>query len=221
MLRILSAAILLMTLLVGDAVCQTEPFLDVTKLRVPSNEDAPHTFSGGLSGLLEGGQPPRPLPIKVTLLRLDKESYRWGEALVLDVRVENTGDKPVAFPWTIDSRLSNPGKSAPNSLLVALLRPLCQRDQTGQNEDLTNGVMPSVVLYGITDAPSTFITLQPGATARIRMPSKISVQTDKLPHFPFEMVVGARLSFNRGPLVDHYLPSVSANSVTINVEAMR
>jgi len=214
----------LLALMAGTALCQSEPFLDVTKLSVPRQDDGRLGSAGGGSECLIDGPEPcvKPLPIKVTLLRLDKESYSWEEPLLLEIRLENVGDKPVAIPWTVDWRLRNRSKATANSLLVASVAPLRVHDPSGKSKDLANQRMFTNVawLYGSTDVPGTFITLPSGGTARIRTPGKI-VFPGRDSNFPFDMLLRAGFSFNKGFLSNNYSDGVSVNAVTIKVTSPR
>ena len=221
MLRGQAIGLLGLGLLTGTAICQSERFLDLTKLVRPSNDNAPSGGSVASSLVGETGQPAvKPSPLRVTLLSLDKRSYYWGEKFVADVRVENAGDQPVAFPSTLDSRFANPGVSKPKSLLTVLITPITDPDSSRVNKSVTDGWTEVAVLYGSTDLPQTFVMVQPRETVRIRFASKVLPERHR---FPLKLAVKVRVSFVNGPLSgnnfsgNNYWPAVSENSIPITV----
>ena len=111
----------------------------------PRNESASNGGSisgGGFSGDI-GLPVVRASLFKVSLLSLDKENYYWGEQVVAEVRVENFGDRAIAFPWTVDSRISNPGRSKRASLLVASIMPIAGSDPAPKGTPVNDGWMGS------------------------------------------------------------------------------
>ena len=201
-------------LLADMGLCQTERFLDMTKLVAPRNADGSNKGSVSLSGIC-GDCPKRIFPLKLTLLMLDKQSYFWGETFLADIRLENIGSTPIAFPWTIDGRFAYEGKVKPASLLNLAIRPMTE----SARPEKADGWMELAGLYGALDDPKTFITVQRGETVRLRFASHVSPRGQKPDHFPFDLAVKVEAEFFNGPLSGYGLGSrtVSENSITVKV----
>ena len=219
-MQIRIVCVLLGALAVEKAICQSEPFLDATILKVPRQNDNRRRSGGIASGCLgHTGKPClNPLPVKITLLSLDKESYYNGEPLVLEVRLENIGDKPLLIPWTRDWRLLDRRNPKPDALIFGIVSPIIEQDLTGKYKQLVNKLMAvnRAHLFGSTEVSGTLITLPPGGTARIRTPGMVVFASDKV-NFPVEIVVRAEIVFLEGPLSHNYATQVSGNAITIKV----
>lgn len=200
------------------ALCQTEPFLDVTVLKVPKSTSKGSSQGGQIiSGCL--GDTGRPcdadLPVKISILSIDKLDYRLDEPMVFEVRIENVGDKPLSMPWTLDWRLAERRNARPNSLLVAVIVPLVVDRANGKNA-IDRRQFRSVLLFGSLDVPGTSVSIPPGGTARLRVSSASLFRTEKVV-FPLETSVKAKLTFQEGPFSRNFASAVSSNSVPVTI----
>jgi hypothetical protein len=104
-----------------------------------------------------------PLPLRLTLTRLNNDQYREGDALVFEVAITNIGQRPVRLPW------SRRKSEFANHRLSEVVR--------GQiSLDLVDGAGrrhagPAVILAGLTtDGTST--ELNPGEQVVIVAPQR-------------------------------------------------
>jgi len=143
-------------------VAQKEELLDLTKEkpRVKTNK----TFSGSAGSVSVGdGQWRRStLPLKLTLISLDKQQYELSERFVYDVRLENFGDQTIMLPWEPEREniLPTPNSSR-SDLLQASLYLIFDELQS-------DAVFGSEAVYGSPSAPQSVKKLLPGESIRIR-----------------------------------------------------
>ena len=106
--------------------------------------------------------PESPFTLKVTLLAFDRVSYATRDPLFYEVRLVNTGSKPLLFPWSVDNSLLS--ASLPDSYVVLL--------GLGDATDVrAAGQTGLVVLYGAPRVPGSLETVLPGESIRIRVKS--------------------------------------------------
>ena len=213
-LKLASISLILVS---GTGICQSEHFLDLTKLTPPSGGERDTTTVVGVHGGGPEGGKPKAMPLKVTVLRVDKESYRLGDAILLEVRVENIGKDAVLFPWTVDWRFAH-GKVSRETLLDLAISPAAEAGNGAKEHPAYGGMAPAGI-YGSTADPKTFITLRPGEAARIRFASKLP-RREALNRFASQLFIKASLSVFDGPLsAAHGYDStaVSESSIAIQV----
>ena len=104
-----------------------------------------------------------PFPFRVTLLRFDTGSYSARDPFLYEVRLQNSGDRPISFPWSVDQSLFS--KTARESLVVYL--GLADID-----DKKASGDIGLVVLYGSADVPGSTEIIQPREVIRIRIRSQ-------------------------------------------------
>ncbi len=201
----------------GLAICQSEPYLDVTALKIPkSTNHAP--VKGGISSGCVGdtGRPCRAdLPVKIHISSIDKSTYYLGQPIILEVRLENVGDKPISMPWTVDWRLTERRNARPDSLLVTVIAPLIVGGANGKDATDVRKCQ-SVSLYGSLDVPGTSVSIPPGGTARLRISADSFFRTENVV-FPLETSLKAKIEFLKGPLSKNRFPAVSGNSVPVTI----
>ena len=153
----LSAAVLA-TILLAASLRAEQHVLDLT---VPVAAQ----LDGGGEGCAigESGTKDADLPVEMGLA-LDRASYFLGGYVVYDVTLKHRGTRSVTLPWAAWRRVSDP-----SSKLEAALS-LFTSDDLGKQRHLTGAM-----LYGDTRAPETTLVLQPGETARIRVPGVFNV----------------------------------------------
>src|SRR5215510_6989434 len=76
---------------------QAQHVLDLTR-RIPPETAGGHVGSGCGAAGQEGEFSPV-LPLRLTLLSLDRGEYEFGARLSYHIRIENVGIDPVAIPW--------------------------------------------------------------------------------------------------------------------------
>ena len=95
---------------------------------------------------------------------LNRASYFLGGHLVYDVTLLNRGTRSVTLPWAARRHVGDSSSTLETALI------LFTTDDGGKQRHLT-GAMP----YGDTRAPEMTLVLQPGETARIRVPGVFNV----------------------------------------------
>ena len=153
----LSAAVLAAALLAASLRAE-QHVLDLT---VPVAAQ----LEGGGEGCAigESGKKDVELPLEMSLV-LDRASYFLGGYVVFDVTLINRGTRSVTLPWAARRRVSAPSSKLETALI------LFTTDDGGKQRHLTGAM-----LYGDTRAPETTLVLQPGETARIRVPGVFNV----------------------------------------------
>jgi hypothetical protein len=193
---------------------QQEELLDLTRIKVTKKERQGPLSGSGMMGFAGHDRTPKIIPLKITLLSLDRPSYRLGETVVFEVRVENITQEIVVLPWSPDIDAVKPDEeSDPPGYMDAYLTLVVRVDISG---DQTVIGQP---LYGSELEPGSLKPLWPGETVRIRVPGRwyLPELKEKLPH-SFE--VRADLGFLRGIDRERYEWQVQSTN-TLKVELRR
>jgi hypothetical protein len=102
--------------------------------------------------------PESPFQMQVTVFGVNSSNLAARDPLFYDVRLTNTGQKPIEFPWSVDQ--SRFRSTAHNSRVVSIaLKDDREAGPTGE--------VGLVILYGSTDVPESLETVQPGESVRI------------------------------------------------------
>ena len=197
---------------------EDENFLDLTKYSPskPVSSDQERTASGTIN--VGGGSGTRvpDLPIRITLLSLDKRSYKLGDESVFDVALENISKEAVQIPWSPDSSIGSPfNDSSPPGNLLAVISLVVGNKTLGEYQASTYG------LYGSRTVPGSLKTLQPGQRVRIRVPGRwqfyTEEATDRLSRNPGqELSIKARI-FMADSNSNPPRPATSVNSLLIKL----
>ena len=110
----------------------------------------------------QGPYPRSPYSLRVTLLDFDRGSYGAREPFVYEVRLDNTGNREVLFPWSIDSSLF--AANVPESYMVSL-------GLADAADPRSTGLTGLIMLYGAPSVPRSLETVLPGEFIRIRIKS--------------------------------------------------
>jgi hypothetical protein len=85
-------------LMVASAAFSQEiGWLDLTDLHPRQRIRSPRASSGECGGIASFDSSPS---VDVTLMNLDKTSYKIGEEVTYEVKIQNTGKLPLEIPWT-------------------------------------------------------------------------------------------------------------------------
>lgn len=204
--------------LIPEVKGQNNDFLDLTKVRPPSEKKVSRTIGGGVSGSNDTRSPK--LPLQITLISLNKHSYEMGEEMIYNVVIRNVGRDVVVIPWSPDRDQIKPEEMTyPPRYVDAILSLVITDEVLG--EQMIYG--PS--LYGSEHVPSSLKKLRPGQAVRIRAPSRWVLMSDDAAHgilsrLPQTFVVRARFSV-MDRTVNPPEPVVSTNSVTVELKKRR
>lgn len=197
-----------------------EDFLDLTK-HAPPEREAPtedQTASGNVEAVGGSGVRRHELPLKVTLLSLDRGSYVLGETGFFDITLENVGREPVVIPWSPDPSIGAPsqGNAVPGNL-HAVISLLAGRTTAaaGQRADAFG-------LYGSEFVQGSLKRLEPGRKVRIRVPFSWRFFDEETPARLLKqptqrLVVRAQIVLNSSKPVAP-LPAASANNLTVELK---
>lgn len=197
-----------------------DDFLDLTKHAPPSREAASEEQTAGGSVEVVGGSGMRraELPIKITLLSLDRESYMLGDEGYFDIALENTGKEAVLIPWSPDSRIGAPsqGTAVPGNLhaVISLL--------AGQTAAASGERADAFGLYGSEFVHGSLKRLEPGRRVRIRVPFTWQFFDEEGPARLLKrptqrLIVRAQIILNSVKPVAP-LPATSANSLSVELK---
>jgi hypothetical protein len=152
----LSAPVVAATVLVASLHAE-QRVLDLT---VPV---AAHLSGGGEGCAVgESGRKDVELPLEMGLV-LDRASYFLGGYVIYDVTLKNSGTRSVTLPWAA-GRVSDPSSKLEISLI------LFTTDDGGRTVALSG-----TTILGDAHTPETTLLLEPGETARIRVPGVFHV----------------------------------------------
>jgi hypothetical protein len=197
-----------------------DDFLDLTKHAPPAREAAAEEQTAGGSVEVVGGSGVRraELPIKITLLSLDSESYTLGDKGFFDIALENTGKEPVLIPWSPDPRIGAPSQGAvvPGNLhaVISLL--------AGQTAAAAGERADAFGLYGSEFVHGSLKRLEPGRRVRIRVPFTWQFFDEEAPARLLKrptqrLTVRAQIILNSSRPVAP-LPAASANSLSVELK---
>lgn len=197
-----------------------DDFLDLTKHAPPAREVASEEQTAGGSMEVVGGSGMHraELPIKITLLSLDRESYTLGDKGYFDIALENTGKEPVLIPWSPDSRIGAPsqGAAVPGNL-HAVISLLTARTAAASGERAD-----AFGLYGSEFVHGSLKRLEPGRRVRIRVPFTWQFFDEEAPARLLKpptqrLIVRAQIILNNSKPVAP-LPAESANSLSVELK---
>lgn len=214
--RSVAAAFWLCLFLVPVACGQGDNFLDLTKFKPAKEEKLFASGGGGVSGSYNTRSPK--LPLKITLLSLDRRSYRIGENLIFDVTIKNVGKDIVVIPWSPDRAQIRPDeKGFPPGYLDATLS-LAITDRV-----LGEQIIYGPLLYGSELVPSSLRKLLPGQTVRIRAPSRWALMSADAAHgiisrLPLTFAVRAKFSEMGHTSSPWPEPLISTNSIVVELK---
>lgn len=152
-------------------------FLDLTAPSVNEMDRSKTKGCGSAGAVYTSGQPIRPPQLTLTLEieRLNENQFTLGAAVVVDLRLTNTGEKPVVLPWDPDSDIVY-GRdcedfrkpAAAHTLLGSLAVKVVG------TEGKANFVAGHE-LFGLHDDPETYRILAPQQSAHIRVSGKLDL----------------------------------------------
>jgi hypothetical protein len=206
-------------LLVGPMWQQRDQgFLDLTKPRPPQKERGGGRGEGGSGGGGDGVvSPRRVVPVRVTLLSLDKDSYQLGDQVIYEVMLENITNATLVIPWSDDYDRVKPDEETdpPGYLTATLYLVLGDRPAYDPFTALQG-------IYGSRLVSGSLKKLLPGQTVRIRAPGTwwfYSEDEEKrvLAMVPHTFEVRARFTLQDRPINPRYEPALSANSLAVEL----
>jgi hypothetical protein len=107
----LIAAICCLSLWLNMSVsAQRDDLLDLTKERGKVTTSRGESRSGIIGGVTHQNSRPATLPLRFSLVSLDKQQYELSERFVYEISIENIGNQPFLLPWEPDK-----GKIEPKS----------------------------------------------------------------------------------------------------------
>jgi hypothetical protein len=134
----------------------------------------PSRIPPGGGSVSEGSQ--RPGSLRMTLLSMDRSDYETGDPITYEVRLENTGNRPVVLPWSPDRVLFQaPGPALPRPVEAAIFLEVLER---GGSKTLT--LLEPRMLFGSQAILGSLETLAPGETAWIRVPGLWHMSTREM-----------------------------------------
>lgn len=205
----LSTCLLALTMTVTLGAQSATKRLDLT---IPGSARAEESTSmKGSGGIVSK---PQPLPLRLTLEKLDREAYHRADALVFEVLLENTGDRAIRLPW---SRRNDVVAERAEAGIVRGLLFLRFLDEKG-----TQHQGPGIVLAGLRTGDTSMV-LQPREQASIVVParwSSLSPQTVKwlegADRTPLRLIATFRL--NDGPTSYATITSVNQLEISLNMD---
>src|SRR5438270_1978849 len=119
-----------------------ESFLDLTKKRPP--EKLRLKMKGGLGGGV-GMTTHTPssdvIPLKITLLSLDKQTYQLADKVMYQVMLENITNDVLVIPWSADYDRVRPDEDhVPSGYIHASLSLLIRYEIAGEEFIAVNGI---------------------------------------------------------------------------------
>jgi hypothetical protein len=196
-----------------------DDFLDLTKYALPAREavSEEQTAAGAVEVVGGTGVRKAELPIKITLLSLDRESYTLGDKGFFDIALENIGKEPVLIPWSPDPRIGTPsqGTAVPGNLHAVISLLAGRTAATGERVD-TFG------LYGSEFVHGSLKRLEPGRKVRIRVPFTWQFFDEETPARLLKrpaqrLIVRAQIILNSSKPITP-LPAGSANGLTVELK---
>ena len=212
----LAAVVCLCLFVITTTHAQNDSFLDLTKVKPSKNEKL---FGGGDIAIAASNDTRIPrLPLKITLLKLDKRSYLMGDEAIYEVVIKNVGPKIILIPWCPDREEVKPEeKTYPPSYMDATLSLVITDKILGEQ------IIDGSSLYGSEHVPSSLKKILPGQAVRIRAPGHWLLTSDDSLHgilsrLPQMFAVRARFTLLMHTLSPSPDPIVSNNSVSIELK---
>lgn len=197
---------------------RNDDFLDLTKPKRPQKERAGGRGTGGGGGMGNGHIPPRTIiPMKVTLLSLDKSSYQLGDQVIYEVVLENITQDTLLIPWSDDYDEVKPDedRNPPGYIHASLSLEI--KDERGVYK-----FMALQPIVGSQMVRGSLKSLRQGQKVRIRAPGSwwFTSEDEKkrvLEKLPQTFEVRARFDLEDRPIDPRYEPALSANSLTVEL----
>lgn len=172
--------LLLAFLTCADLACvsQEMAIIDLTKIKARIELQKPPATSqerarGGIEQTnLCFNRHDSPGTLRTTLLGLDREHYRLGEKPTFEVKIENTGSKPLHIPVSPHLADLQPANRAETFDYWQLVITFWVG---GTNWDANTGGAAS--LYGAESSPETMLTLAPGQWVRVIANGELELPT--------------------------------------------
>src|SRR5262249_55971144 len=112
----------------------------------------------------------RPKALRVTLLGLDKQTYRIGDEAIFDIRLENVTKNTIVIPWSGDHEKVNPDENqTPPNYLMSGVSLTFQDGAYGEQIFGVEGI------FGSSLVPASLKTLEPRRSVRIRLKTRLSL----------------------------------------------
>lgn len=195
-----------------------ENFLDLTR-HASAAPEAMHEEQVA-SGTIEAGGGPgmrrAELPLRVTLLSLDRESYMLGETGFFEIALENIGSEVVNIPWSPDSSIGVPSqeRAVPGNSHAVISLLIGRTPADGKIVDVFG-------LYGSEFVHGSLKRLEPGQKVRIRVPFAWRFFEEEAPaqllkHPAQRQNVRAQIFLNSNRIT--HAPAVSANNLVVKLE---
>lgn len=217
-MRYLLYAFLLLCLLYRPPIlAQDKNFLDLVKAQ-QLKQDKIKRKSGTVTtdpvvGITH--MPLTPKPFEITLLSLDKQSYRLGEKCVFEIQLENITNNPLVIPWSpylddvkpYDSDKNPPGYLKADLSLIIVNKPSQER------------LISGITIYGSDLARGSLKTLKPKESVKFRVPGRFSFGGDEEVKTTFSRKIEVRAYYKPAernfnwPLEN----SMSTNSLTVEL----
>jgi hypothetical protein len=150
-----------LALLVSTVSTADDPLLDLSKytlgsLRIPAE-------------LTTASHRDAAFPIRVRLLRTDRQQYRRMEIAIYDVSFENVSKSSVVIPWAAESATSPP-PGTPGEQWLTVEFALTRGDGA-------DAPLRGIPLHGAPAFPGTLRTLAPGERVIIRASARLSSES--------------------------------------------
>jgi len=168
--------------------------------------------SGGGVFVSDGPPPATPqLTLTLDVERLNQDRYNLGDEIVAELRLTNTGDRPIVLPWNPDDAIvygkdcrdlhkPKPAGTLVGSIVVSFI------DAAGHPQ-----VQAGHELFGLLGTPSTYQKLLPQESARIRVGGKVYVANFMASSEPAHFQVVASFELRDSSLPDAYRTVTSIN----------
>jgi len=210
-LRIVKLLIVSGCMIAGIPGLMAQELLDLVKAaeeRVAAGE--PRSGSAGGGRVWASGMTLKPLPLVLTLRSVSPQKLSYGERLVYEVSVKNTGTDAIEFPWSPER--IEPLPEVPGDTLS-----LVTKDDAGRE-----WFVAVQGIYGREDAEGSIKRLEPGDEVRIRGGGIVQMGfVDRvaplLASLPSEFNLHARLVFRSGVPSENRVPILSAESVSLEL----
>ncbi|MBI1760919.1 MAG: hypothetical protein HYR56_05715 [Acidobacteria bacterium] len=134
---------------------QAEEVLDLTQVKLKSEKKSGSAGGGGLT--IGHSHEKKVIPLKVTLVSLNKTSYQLGDEVVYEILLENITTENVVIPWSADQ--GEPVGSGDIRGSIYLIAP---DERKGDQLVALRGIV------GSPSIPSSLKTLRPGQKVRIK-----------------------------------------------------
>lgn len=128
---------------------------------------APHTVGsscGGVAGFTPNTE------VSIALVSLDKASYSLGEEVTYEVKIQNSGKKPVEIPWTPHLGDLEPADASQSYTFLQAAVSL-----TFTEPESKRSFSVYADAYGSSDVPGSTRKLLPGEWVFVRARQKVEV----------------------------------------------